>query len=142
MAVKLFIDPWGWLTLHDKGERKHPEATQVYQDAIAQNSWIYTTDYVLDETFTFFFKRLPASRANQSMNDLLASFHTKNFHLIRITEERFAQTQILRSKLLDKPQISFTDLTSIIVMQEFSVLEVLTEDAHFTHVGMGFQRVP
>ncbi len=142
MVAKLFIDTWGWLTLHDQGERKHQEAKQVYQCAIAQNSWVYTTDYVLDETFTFFFKRLPAPHADQSMNDLLASFHTKNFHLIRITQERFSQTQALRSKLLDKPQISFTDLRSMVVMQEFSILEVLTEDAHFSHVGMGFQRVP
>jgi uncharacterized protein len=142
MVAKLFIDTWGWLTLHDAGERQHLEARQVYQQAIVQKAWIYTTDYVLDETFTLFFKRLPASRANQSMQALLSIFNTPNFHLIHISPERFAQTQALRSKLLDHPQVSFTDLSSMIVMKEFSILEVLTEDAHFTHVGMGFQRTP
>ncbi|MBE9002055.1 type II toxin-antitoxin system VapC family toxin [Nostoc sp. LEGE 12447] len=142
MATKFFIDTWGWLTLHDKSERYYQEATQAYQRAIAQNGQIYTTDYVLDETFTFFFRRLPAPIADQSMKALLSAFLADNFYLIRITEERFAQTQVLRSKFLDKPLISFTDLTSMVVMQECNITTILTEDAHFTHVGMGFELVP
>jgi uncharacterized protein len=142
MVAKLFVDTWGWMTLHDRGERQHLAAKQAYQQAIATHAWVYTTDYVLDETFTLFFKRLPALRADQSMQALLSAFKTPNFHLIHITPEQFAQTQVLRSKLLDHPQISFTDLTSMVVMREFVILEILTEDAHFTHVGMGFQRVP
>ncbi len=142
MAAKLFIDTWGWLTLHDKGERYHQQATQAYQQAIAQSGQIYTTDYVLDETFTFFFRRLPAPRAEQSMKGLLSAFCATNFHLIRINEERFSQTEELRSRFLDKPLISFTDLTSMVVMRELDITTILTEDAHFTHVGMGFQLLP
>ncbi len=44
MVKKIFIDIWGWLTLHDKTERYHRQATEVYQQAINQNSQIYTTD--------------------------------------------------------------------------------------------------
>jgi predicted nucleic acid-binding protein len=142
MAAKLFVDTWGWLTLHDKGERYHQQATQAYEQAIAKSGQIYTTDYVLDETFTFFFRRLPASRAEQSMKKLTAAFSASNFNLVRITEERFTQTEKLRSRFLDKPLISFTDLTSMVVMQELDITTILTEDAHFTHVGMGFQLLP
>jgi predicted nucleic acid-binding protein len=142
MAVRLFVDTWGWLTLHDKGERYHQQATQTYQQAITQRGQIYTTDYVLDETFTFFFRRLPAPHAERSMKGLLSAFSTSNFHLVRITEERFTQTEKLRSRLLDKPLISFTDLTSMVVMRELDITTILTEDAHFTHVGMGFQLLP
>ena len=49
---------------------------------------------------------------------------------------------MLRLKYLDKPQISFTDLTSILIMQEFNIYRILTEDAHFTQVGLGFQLEP
>ncbi|MFN6513997.1 MAG: type II toxin-antitoxin system VapC family toxin [Nostoc sp. CreGUA01] len=142
MLTKLFIDTWGWLTLHDKSELYHQEATKAYQSVISQKGKIYTTDYILDETFTFFFRRLPAPRADQSMKALLSAFLDDNFYLIRITEERFVQTQVLRSKFLDKPLISFTDLTSMVVMQEFNITTILTQDAHFTHVGMGFELVP
>ncbi len=142
MTDKIFIDTWGWLTLHDKGERYHKPATQAYQQAIAQSGLIYTTDYVLDETFTLFFRRLPTPQSEQSMKGLLSAFSTSNFHLIRIDEERFTQTIKLRSRFLDKPLISFTDLTSMVVMQELDITKILTEDAHFTHVGMGFQLLP
>lgn len=76
------------------------------------------------------------------MKILLASFTRPNFYLIRITEERFTETVELRSKLLDKPDISFTDLSLMIVMQEFEIDQIQTQDAHFTYVGLGFQRVP
>lgn len=142
MAAKLFIDIWGWLTLHDKSERYHQQVTQAYQQAIAQSGHIYTTNYVLDETFTLLFRRLPASRAEQSLKRLVSAFSTSNFHLIRIGEERFVQTEVLRSRFLDKPLISFTDLTSMVVMRELNVTKILTENTHFTHVGMGFQLLP
>jgi predicted nucleic acid-binding protein len=53
----------------------------AYQPAIAKNGQIYTTDYVLDETITLFFRRLPAPRADQSMKVLLSAFSAENFYL-------------------------------------------------------------
>lgn len=48
----------------------------------------------------------------------------------------------LRGKFQDKPWISFTDLTSMVVMAECRIAGILTEDDHFLQVGMGFQKVP
>jgi predicted nucleic acid-binding protein len=103
---------------------------------------LYTTTFILDETFTLLFKRLNAYQAQQSMLQLSAAFVAAPFQLIQIDEPRFTHAQALRLKYLDKPQISFTDLTSIAVMQEFNINRVLTEDAHFTQVGLGFERSP
>ena len=58
MALKRFIDTWGWLTLHDKSEAKHQEVAEFYAAFRSYKGTIYTTDYVLDETFTLLFKRL------------------------------------------------------------------------------------
>jgi predicted nucleic acid-binding protein len=43
-------------------------------------------------------------------------------------------------KFQDKPRISFTDLTSMVVMTEMGITSILTQDEHFTQVGMGFQK--
>ena len=142
MKAKLFVDTWGWLTLYDKRESQHEEVVQFYRSFRSQVGVIYTTDYVLDETFTLFFKRLTPSQAKGSMEILINAFWEKDFNLIRITSERFTNAQALRIKYLDKPQISFTDLTSMVVMKEFGIEAVLTGDAHFTQVGMGFQKIP
>ena len=76
------------------------------------------------------------------MELLLQAFVEPGFNLIWMTPERFAQTQLLRVKYVDKPQISFTDLSSMAVMKELDIMMILTGDAHFTQVGMSFQRMP
>lgn len=48
----------------------------------------------------------------------------------------------MRLKYQDKPKISFTDLTSMVVMKELGIEHILTEDEHFEHVGMGLQHKP
>lgn len=60
----------------------------------------------------------------------------------RITHERFEEAKRLRLRFQDKPQISFTDLTSMVVMDELGISDILTGDAHFTQVGMDINIVP
>ena len=121
MINAIFIDTWGWLTLNDSGERRHKEVVNLYQILIAERTPIYTSTFVLDETFTLFFKRLNSFQAKQAMLQLSEAFFTEQFKLIQIDEFRFAQTQMLRLKYLDKPQISFTDLTSMLIMQRIEI---------------------
>lgn len=142
MVTKLFVDTWGWLTLHDRRENQHADVVEQYHAIRAAGGQIYTTDYVLDETFTLFFKRLRAEQAKTSMEILLDAFEQDGFHLEQITTERFSTTRALRLKYLDKPKISFTDLTSMVVMQELDIDTVLSGDAHFLQVGMNFQVIP
>ncbi|PZO40605.1 MAG: nucleic acid-binding protein [Pseudanabaena frigida] len=142
MSNAIFIDTWGWLTLNDAGERRHNEVASLYRTLIADRTIIYTSTFVLDETFTLFFKRLNSFQAKQAMLQLSEAFSSEQFQLIQIDEFRFSQTQLLRLKYLDKPQISFTDLTSALVMQEFNIQRILTEDAHFTQIGLGFKLEP
>ncbi|MEO1400174.1 MAG: PIN domain-containing protein [Cyanobacteria bacterium J06635_1] len=139
---KLFIDTWGWLTLHNKREPRHTEVVDFYRAFRTQRGIIYTTDYVLDETYTLMFKRLPANHAKAALEGLFSAFSQDGFKLFWITPERFAQAQTLRTKFLDKPDISFTDLTSMLVMMEYKIQSVLTEDSHFDQVNLGFQRLP
>ena len=44
--------------------------------------------------------------------------------------------------LHDKPEISITDLTSMMVMRDLKIDTILTDDSHFVQVGMGFIKAP
>jgi len=136
---KIFIDTWGWLTLRDKSEKKHHEVTGFIRKCLSRNILIYTTDYILDETFTLLFKRLSFSKAENSFDLIRNAMDKGEFQLEWITPERFYQTCEFRQKFRDKPEISFTDLSSMVVMQELKIRHILTEDAHFIHVNLGFQ---
>ena len=63
-------------------------------------------------------------------------------HLERVTPDRFSAAWELRKRFQDKPTVPFTDLTSMAIMDERGIHQVLTEDEHFIQVGMGFSRVP
>ena len=101
-----------------------------------------TTDYILDETFTLFFKRLNDYNAHSSIDILLKLIDSDSLVIERISPRRFNNTIELRKKLSDKPDISFTDLTSMVVMNEMAIEHIITDDAHFQHVGFNFQIVP
>lgn len=140
--MKLFIDTWGWLTLLDRRESRHQEVVGYYRDFRFQRGLAYTSDYVLDETITLLFRRLPFTTARESLNGIKQAITERYLVLVRITPEQFELAIQLRLKFQDKPRISFTDFISMVVMQERDVARILTEDDHFAQVGMAFQKVP
>ena len=137
----LFVDTWGWLALRDKGDPRHNGAVTAFDKALASGA-VVTTDYVLDEPFTLLFRRLAVHKAKESMEFLMAMASESTFTLAPISAARFREAARLRLKFRDKPEISFTDFTSMVVMQELELKRILTEDRHFAHVGMGFEFVP
>jgi len=76
------------------------------------------------------------------MEALSASSEIADIICVPISSVRFKAAQALRVKFKDKPDISFTDLCSMVVMRELGLRKVLTEDEHFVQVGFGFERLP
>ncbi|MEE8307650.1 MAG: PIN domain-containing protein [Gammaproteobacteria bacterium] len=140
--MRLFVDTWGWIALFNKNESRHREVEAYFDRFQERGGTAYTTDYILDETFTFLFKRLPFPKAKNSLELLEQAIQQNYICLEWITPPRFEQAKALRLKFQDKPTISFTDLASMAVMNELGISDVLTADTHFIKVGMGFQIVP
>ena len=140
--MAIFIDTWGWLTLRDRREARHAEDDRFYRDVRRRRDTVYTSDYVLDETVTLLFRRLNFTSATESLDHIRQAIREGYLHLEFIIPERFEKAIDMRIRFQDKPRISFTDLTSMVVMSEYGIEEILTDDDHFMHVGMGFRRVP
>jgi predicted nucleic acid-binding protein len=140
--VAIFIDTWGWLTLRDRREARHGEVDRFYREARRRRDSVYTSDYVRDETITLLFRRLPFVRAKESLQYIQQAIAEGYLRLEWMTPQRFEKAIELRDRFQDKSRISFTDLTSMVVMSEREIEEILTEDDHFLHVGMGFRKVP
>ena len=102
--------------MRDKGERRHREAAAVFEGALASGP-IVTTDYVLDEAFTLLFRRLVFHKAKESLDFLMTAAGEGAVLLVSINAARFREAVRLRLKYKDKPEISFTDFTSMAVMQ-------------------------
>lgn len=140
--MKLFIDTWGWVVLKDPNEPRHKEAFGCFAGFREHPLGIVTSDYVLNETFTLFFARRPFQEAWLFTEGIMDAATTRDLLIERVSLDRFNQALGLRKRYADKPRISFTDLTSIVIMSEQRISNVLTADDHFRQVGLGFRLLP
>lgn len=142
MAEAVLIDTWGWLALGHRRDSRHQEVKAFYQRLREEGARLYTTDYVLDEVMTLLFRRESFEEAVSFMEGIFQASQEGRLTIERVTSERFTATWELRKRFQDKPKLSFTDLTSMAIMQNQSIKKILTDDDHFTHVGMDLQKVP
>jgi len=142
MSEPVFIDTWGWLALGHRRDPRHQEVKAFYGALQEEGALCYTTDYVLDELITLLFRREVFEEAVHFVEGTFQAVEEGRLIVERITSERFSSAWRLRKRLQDKPKISFTDLTSMVIMKEKGIKRVLTEDEHFLQVGMGFQKAP
>ncbi len=138
----IFVDTWAWLALAYKKDPYHAVAARQHQSLQQQKRHYVTSDYVASEFITLLFGAVGFASAHKFTRELFRSFQTGACQLVFVTPEQFHRAWQLRQKYDDKPDISFVDLTSIVVMQDLGISEVFTGDAHFEQVGLGFRLLP
>lgn len=138
----VFVDTWGWLALGHQRDQAHAQVRQLFREIRTHQVPLYTSDYVLDELMTLLFKRESYSEAVSFMEGILAAQVQGALQIEWVSPERFEKAWEMRKRLQDKPQISFTDLSSIVIMTELKINSVLTDDRHFLQVGLGFELLP
>ena len=131
MPESVFADTWGWLALGHRRDPSHDEIKTLYKELRSGRALFYTTDYVLDELVTLLFRRESFEEASRFMDGIFQAAEQGQLTVERITSERFTVAWRLRKRFHDKPWISFTDLTSMTIMEERGIKKVLTEDENF-----------
>ncbi len=138
----LFIDTWGWLVLAKERDPSYHDAARLRRQSDEHGGTWITSDYVLDEAITRLFAGSPFQQAREFFAAVFASAERGSLIIETINSARFQAAWKLRLRYKDKPRISFTDLTSFVVMREAGIRHVLTGDAHFAHAGLGFHILP
>lgn len=138
----IFVDTWAWLALAYKRDPYHAVAVRQHRALRQQNRSYVTTDYVLSELVTSLFRAVAFSNAQQFVERLLQSINDGHYQLVFVSRGQFERAWQMRQRYQDKPDISFVDFTSMVVMQDLGVVEVFTGDTHFQQVGLGFRLVP
>ncbi len=97
---------------------------------------------MVGELIDYLYDATPEPQARDFTRGLLAKANTGILQLVHISPEYFHRAWELRQTYDDKPDISFVDFTSMVVMQKLDITDVFTGDAHFRQVGLGFHLVP
>ena len=142
MRKPVFFDSWGWIAVVDRKDPYHEAARPFYQEYVNGGGIPITTDYILDEVFTVLRRRLSHHVTVKFGERILESVKSQRLRCESIDNKRREKAWELFKKYQDKPDISFTDFTSFVVMTEFKIKNVFTGDEHFEKVNLGFQRVP
>jgi len=138
----IFVDTWAWLAIAYAKDPYHKVASAHHQHFRRQKQRYVTTDYVLSETISGLFGAVPFGMAKHFMDNLLQSIRSGRHRLEFVTPDQFHRAYDLRLRYQDKPDISFVDFTSMVVMQDLGITDVFSGDAHFRQVNLGFQLVP
>ncbi len=139
---RLFVDTWAWLVLANDRDPAFREVAGLRARAARRNGAWVTSDCVVDETITRLFAVTPFAKARRFIEGVFEASRQGLLDIEHLTPERLSEAWRLRLRYRDKPRISFTDLTSFVVMRELGVQQALTADGHFEQVGLGFVRVP
>jgi predicted nucleic acid-binding protein len=138
----VFVDTWGWLAYGHRRDAHHRAIKALLEKWLASHTLIHTSDDVLDELITLLFRRESPDEALRFLDGLMADCARGRIQIQKLTAQRFQDALDLRKRYQDKPDISFTDFTTMAIMRELRITAVVTEDNHFVQVGLGFQKLP
>jgi len=132
----LFVDTSAWIALYDPAD-DYAQAAQAFWASLRHEPVEFvTTDYVLDETYTFLKLRVGLQAAIALHDILMAS---RIVTVVDITPQLREAAWAVFAHYTDKLW-SFTDCTSFVLMQQEKLHEAFAFDEHFAQ--MGFIKLP
>jgi uncharacterized protein len=138
MTRAFFYDTWAFIALVDERDAGHATAAQLDLELELQGYAAVTTDYILAETVNLLNRRAASRVAIGFLDRLLARVDAGDLSLVEINGERRGKAYPLFRRLAPAArQLSFTDVTSFVVLHELAITHAFTADRHFHQAGRG-----
>ena len=138
----IFVDTWAWVALALSRDQFHRKATAAHHRFVKQRRRYVTTDFVLSEVIAHLYSTMASEKAQAFINTLFESADAGLLQLLHVSASQFRRAWTMRQQYADKPDISFVDFTSMVVMQDLGIVDVFTGDKHFVQVNLGFRLTP
>ena len=120
----VFVDSSAIVALVDRDDASHEAAAAAYRDLVATGYRLFTTNYVIAETFDLLSTGVGPTVARQWLRDSrLAVYHADE------TDERRAWRVVARAEGKHGP--SLTDAISLVVMARLEVTDAFAVDPTF-----------
>ncbi len=126
--MKVFIDTGAFCALTIPKDQHNSSAKTIYKQLQKEKAMVYTSDYVMDETYTLLKTRSSHATAVKFMNELDKS----NILILRVTEDIEKAAKAIFKKHDDK-RLSFTDCASFALINHLGIKAVFAFDEHFRY---------
>jgi predicted nucleic acid-binding protein len=127
----IFIDTGAFLARYVKQDQYHPMAIQQWQQLRHARQRCYTTNFVLNETFTLLARRTDYGFAADRAQLLLQS----RILVILRPDQTDEQSAVDLFRKFGDHQVSFTDCISFVLMRKHGLRHAFTFDRHFQYAG-------
>jgi len=123
----IFVDTTIWVAAIDKKDELHNDGKATVNAIVANELPLaVVTDYVLDEVMTILKRRgVPVRQIVDSINAIIKS---PRVEVVFIDDSLFVKGLIIFSKY---EKLSFTDATTLAVMQKYKIKEIYSHDSDF-----------
>lgn len=132
---RIFIDSSAWIEFVLAKEKHHKKIVDYVISEVKKRSKFFTSDYVLDETFT----RLITDQGFHTVKTLkekVKVLEKERQLLVLWTDEVFFNKAWTLFTKFSEHRLSFTDATIITYTQDLKIDEILTLDTDFKKVGL------
>lgn len=131
MRPIVFVDTSAWLALVNRSDSFHFKAKETRDTLLKNKAKSFVTDFVIVEVANCL-SRVPfRSSAIKLVNFIKTA---EDIELVKIEQEIFDEAWNLYCSHQDK-EWSFTDCTSIVVMNRNGIREAFSTDHHFEQAG-------
>jgi len=131
--MNIFLDTSAIVALFNKRDKYHEDAQRVLKD-IRERRLDFTrfilSDYILDESLTFFESVIKDHDLAVAVGEAL--MNSSYVAIERVDEETFDESW---QRFKHSSGLSFTDCTSMTLMDELETRHVFTFDQHFRDAG-------
>ena len=127
--MSVFVETSAIVAIVDAGQDRHADAAAAWEAALDSGRALYTSNYVLVETFALVQRRLGLAACREVSTALVPL-------LSRLwVDETLHQTALAAVFAADSRSLSFVDCTSFEIMRRHGLEEVLTLDRDFARQG-------
>ncbi|MBI4008783.1 type II toxin-antitoxin system VapC family toxin [Candidatus Roizmanbacteria bacterium] len=128
--MRVFIDTSAFISYFRKDATYHSEVSEKLDLYQKTKTRLFTSDYVLDELFTWFVSRYHRSLVEKIFVYLQRAEIEGEIKVLFIDRHVFKKTQALFLKFSEH-KISFTDAVSYVLYKDFKMDEIFTLDRDF-----------
>jgi len=126
--VKVFVDTGAFCALTVPKDEHNQKAKSIHKQLKDRKAILYTSDYVLDEVYTLLKTRGSHATSIKFMDELGKG----HIIILRITEEIEDAAKAIFRQFEDR-RLSFTDCTSLALINHFGIDTVFAFDEHFRY---------
>jgi len=127
----IYVDTGAILARYLSRDQYHQKAGAFWEKIRKSQESCFTSNFVLDETFTLLGRWAGYNFASQRAANI---YESKNLIILRPTREEEIKAIELFQKYADQ-NVSFTDCISFVLMRKNKIKRVFSFDNHFERAG-------